>query len=159
MNPEQEPAALPPELEEALRALGDVAAPPELADRVQLARLGGSKAPAELQDRVEMALFGQAQAPAELEERVTAEVRKLTRPILPGFFTWRRAAAAAVLVAVGSLVNLSGEQPDPFDEYKSARGAVGQEFLMLEVPAEELSDAAKLMAHGFGAPLRTEGAE
>lgn len=162
MNPEEHDA-LPQELQDSLRALGDVRAPAELADRVQLARLGSVSAPAELRDRVELALFGAAQAPAELEERVSAEVRELTRPVLrfPLRLTARRVAAAAVLV-IGVIAlgpgRAESELPSP-SEYAAAREAAESKFLMIETPVDALSPEARGLAAGFGAPLVVEGAE
>ena len=79
MNPEEH-NALPQELEDSLRALGDVRAPSELADRVRLARLGQVSAPAELRDRVEMALFGAAQR---------SQPCRQASPAHTAFPTWR----------------------------------------------------------------------
>ncbi|MAW60771.1 MAG: hypothetical protein CMJ94_08045 [Planctomycetes bacterium] len=163
MNPEEH-NALPQELEDSLRALGDVRAPSELADRVRLARLGQVSAPAELRDRVEMALFGAAQAPAELEERVRAEVRQLTRPVLafPFRLTLPRAAAAAVLV-VGSIMlgPWSSTETAPVDPgaYLAAKNAAAEKVLMVRVSADELSEGAQSLARGFGAPLERGGAQ
>ena len=145
MNPEEH-NALPQELEDSLRALGDVRAPSELADRVRLARLG------------------QVSAPAELEERVRAEVRQLTRPVLafPFRLTLPRAAAAAVLV-VGSIMlgPWSSTETAPVDPgaYLAAKNAAAEKVLMVRVSADELSEGAQSLARGFGAPLERGGAQ
>lgn len=161
MNPDPQHDALPQELKDALQSLGSVRAPRELADRVQLARLGQVKAPAELRHRVELAAFGKAKAPAILEERVTAEVKKLTRPILPFRVTWARSVAAAVLVGFGVMFGPWGETVDTPDlqAYVTERDAALINVLVIEVPADELSEATRSLASGFGAPLPMEGAE
>ena len=161
MNPDPQHAALPQELKDALQSLGSVRAPSELADRVQLARLGQVKAPAELRHRVELAAFGKATAPAILEERVTAEVKKLTRPVLPFPVTWRRSAAAAVLVAFGVMFGPWGETASAPDlqAYVTERDKALKDVFVIEVPADDLSEATRSLASGFGAALPMEGAE
>jgi hypothetical protein len=162
MNPDPQHDALPQELKDALQSLGGVRAPSELSDRVQLARLGQVKAPAELRHRVELAVFGKVQAPAVLRERVEAEVKKLTRPVLPFGVTWRRSAAAAILVGMGVMFGPWGEtttsKPD-LQAYVIERDAALARVLVIEVPADELSEATRSLASGFGAPLPMEGAE
>ena len=161
MNPDPQHDALPQELKDELQSLGGVRAPRELADRVALARLGQVKAPAELRHRVELAAFGKVEAPAVLEERVTAEVKKLTRPILPFGVTWRRSAAAAILVGFGVMFGpwAETENAPNREAYVKERDAALAKVLIIEVPADELSGATRSLAAGFGAPLPMEGAE
>lgn len=163
MNPESHDD-LPRELEEALQALGSVQAPPELADRVRLARLGGERAPAELADRVELALFGKAQAPPELQAAVEEEVRLLTRPVLPFRVTLPRAAAAAVLLGLGVFMGLRpAAGPSPVDEaiaaWKQQKADADDRFLIRPVDAAQLSPQARGLAAGFGLPLGMEAEE
>ena len=161
MNPDPQNDALPQELKDALQSLGSVRAPSELADRVQLVRLGQVKAPAELRHRVELAAFGEAKAPAVLQQRVAAEVEKLTRPILPFRVTWRRSAAAAILVGFSVMLGPWAESVSKPDlaAYANERDAALAKVLVIEVPADELSAATRSLASGFGAPLPMEGAE
>jgi hypothetical protein len=162
MNPDPQHDALPEELKDALQSLGGVQAPRELADRVALARLGQVQAPAELRHRVELAAFGKVQAPAVLQERVAAEVKKLTRPILPFGVTWRRTAAAAILVGIGVMFGPwsgSTESVPNREAYLMERDALLENVFVIEVPADELSEASRSLAAGFGAPLPMEGAE
>jgi hypothetical protein len=161
MNPDPQHDALPQELKDTLQSLGGVRAPSELADRVQLACLGQVKAPAELRHRVELAVFGKAQAPAVLQERVAVGVEKLTRPVLPFRVTWRRSAAAAVLIGFGVMFGPWAETANTPDlqAYVNEREAALAKVLVIEVPADELSEAARSLAAGFGAALPMEGAE
>lgn len=161
MNPDPQHDALPQELKDALQSLGGVRAPDELADRVQLAQLGQVKAPAELRHRVELAAFGKVQAPPVLQERVVAEVKQLTRPVLPFRVTWRRSAAAAILVGFGVMFGPWGETIDTpdYQAYLQERTEALRDVLIIEVPADELAESTRSLASGFGAPLAMEGAE
>lgn len=161
MNPDPQNDALPDELKDALQSLGAVQAPRELADRVQLARLGQVKAPPELRQRVELAAFGKVAAPAVLQERVAAEVKQLTKPILPFRLNWRRSAAAVLLVGFGVMLGPWADAPKApdYQAYAQERAQAREGFLLLEVPVDELSPEARGLATGFGGALPMEGAE
>lgn len=132
-----------PELEEAFRSLGNVSAPPELADRV------------------EMALFGKVQAPAELWDLVQPEVKRQAWVTRVFKFPKRIAAAAAVMIALGIGFTFSPwAQPQPdtrFEEYAAMREQISKEYVLIEVEPSELSPAAAAMAGSLGGTLKPGG--
>jgi hypothetical protein len=133
-----------PELEEAFRSLSNVSAPPELADRVDLA------------------LFGKVQAPAELWSLVQPEVQRQAWVTRVFKFPKRIAAAAAVMVALGigfTFTPWAQPQPDTrMAEYAAMKAEILGQYVVIEVEPSELSPAAAAMAGSLGGTLKPGGA-
>lgn len=132
-------------MQDALRSLDAVPAPPELWDRVALARMEQCRAPAELWDRVQPAVAELARSGRIVPLRRTPRVSR------------QALAAAALLLAAGAGVLLlppgSGFSAGEIQARHAERRAQFRERVVaVSVRPEELSPVARALAASLGAP-------
>jgi len=154
LNPENQTDPLPQELQASLRSLAGRKAPPELWDRVVLARLEEIPAPKGLWTRVAAEL-----APLFHPGRAPIEPSRELRPVL----SFRRLAAAAALLLTAAGVLLPGGNPVRGSREKLAlaprdgiKAFYRSRVTTLKVDPSQLSPLARDLAGSLGPALGEE---